>query len=319
MRLGTAVVGAALIAVVAADGVAIGQVRGELRDRRAAAADRAWIGDVRQVAQDLLLARAPISDAGNLWRGDSADGVRYDVYVRGAATADLQALGDRLRAVPAPGPRADTHGRLVEALDAMTGAVLDLADEGDTDVEDELDAFAAATGDWDRLVRAEVADDLPSATTVGSTAPLTHAGLLFRWSSACAEVLEADDELLGQDTDRERAAVELELSADRYDDLLTELLSATPSPADREGVQRDLEPVLRGLREGVPALQGLASAVRAQDPDQFEQAIVLLDRLSPLSEAASRYFEAAGSTTCSGFFDPGVLPTDAPPDDVTRT
>lgn len=287
----------------------------------AAQADATWVADLREVGQELLLARAPVSDAANVFSaGELSDAVRYDVYVRGAAAADLAGVGERLRAVQVPLPRGETHRLLTVALDAMTEAVVQLADEADTDVEDELVLFTDAARDWDRLVTAEVAKDLPSGTTIGSQLPLTRAGQIFRWSSACAEASDDDQELLGQPTDREQAAVELESAAGNLDELLTALLEVRPAEADAAEVQRDLEPALRGLRERVAALERFGAAVRAQDRAGAAEAIVLLDRLAPLGETASRVFEARGSTVCSDFFDPGVLLGEVPPsDDATDT
>lgn len=320
----TAVVAVALGAVVLGDVAGVLHVsareRAEAAERRDAA-DAAWAAEVRVVAEQLLLARAPISDAGNHFAaGELSDAVRYDVYVRGAASTDLAVVRERLAGVQVPPTRRDTHARLTAQLDALSDAVDRLASDADGVIEAELVDFTEATAEWDRLIRSDVAEDLPAATTIGSEAPLTRAGQIFRWSSACAEASDDDESLLGQDSDVEQAAGEVELSAQRLDTLLTELLSVKPAEADVAEVQRDLEPALRGMRDSVTALRDLAAALRARDADKGAAALVLLDRVEPLSEAASRFFEGRGSTVCSDYFDPGLLRPGPPPStDAART
>jgi hypothetical protein len=142
---------AGLLAVVLAGDVAgVLHVRGQERATaraaeaasKAAAADAAWVAGVSVVAEQVLSARAPISDAAHFVTGvDLGPAVRYDVYVRGAATADFTEVGAELAAVAVPTRQRETHDALGRELAAMSAAVLGLADEQDTDVEDELRAF----------------------------------------------------------------------------------------------------------------------------------------------------------------------------------
>lgn len=320
------VVAALMAAVLVGDAAGLVHVHGrqaaDRAARAAAAADAAWVEEVRRLAEDLLLARAPISDAANIFAvGDLGDAVRYDVYVRGAASADLLAISARLTSLPVPAARAESHAALQRALEAMSDAVLLMADESDTDVEDEIDSFTAAARDWDGRVHADVATDLPSATTIGVDAPLTRAGQIFRWSSACARATDYLDSL-GDPQDRQQAAEYFENSAASLDDLLDDLLAVRTVESDRELTGRELEPALRGMRETVSALRSLGDAIEAEDPAGGRAALVLLDRLAPLSESASRFFEERGSTVCSDHFDPGLLPqsgSGSAPDDETAT
>ena len=306
-----------LAAVLVGDVAGVVHVKGEQREAAAAerrAADAAWVADVRAVAEDLLQARAPINDAGNQPEEDDvAAGVRYDVYVRGAVAVDLAGVRDRLAAVRAPGPRAKTHERLLETLERMHAAALSLAG-GDENVYQEWISFRAAAIDWERVISKEVADDLPEATTDGASSGLTRAGQLFRWSSACGTATRSMEALPEVSEEPAQLADAMLTEAAVMDDLLTELLAVVPPDVDDAEVQRDLQPGLTGLRETVTTLEELADAVRRLDVDAAEEGFVVLDRLAPLSETVSRFFEARGSTLCSDFFDPGVLLGEAPPE-----
>lgn len=316
-------VAAALAAVLLGDALGFAHVRGELDERaaRARALDDAWVLQVREIAIDLQAARAPIADAADLVLLDLAPAVRYDVYVRGSAGADFAALQERLSSVAPAAGREPVQNQLIAALDAMTEAVVDLANEKDEDVEDESRAFDAAALSWDVALAADVARDLPLATTDRGDVPLTDAGRIFRWSTACARGL-LDDEQAGEPgDDPAQAATVFEAYARTMDNTLDALLAVPVSRAQAQAqAQRDLEPALRGLRGTVDALEDFAAAVRARDHLRIENALLALDRVAPLLDSAARAFQAAGSSLCTDYFDPGLVERDpSPGDDLSQT
>lgn len=322
-KRGAWVVAAALACTVLGDAAAAVHVRGELRERELAAAralDDAWVAQVRDVAVGVQAARAPIADAAHLVLADLASAVRYDVYVRGAAGVDFAALQQQLAGTGPPAHRRPVQAELTDALDGMTGAVSDLADEQDEDVEDESRAFAAAASRWDVAVAEHIAQDLPLATTDRSDVPLTQAGRVFRWSSACARGLLEDERAGEGGEDPEQAAQVFDTYARAMDTTLDQLLAVPLTGAD-EQTRRDLEPRLRGLRPAARALEDFAAALRSDSPERAEAALLELDRVAPLLDAAAAIFQVAGSSLCADYFDPGPTSLAEPPpgDDATQT
>lgn len=315
------VISAAVAATLAADVGAVLHVRAEHREQAAQqrAADDRWLAEIRGVALDLQAARAPIADAANLFQHDAAPAVRYDVFVRGAAGADFGELQQRLAAVKASQRRAPLHKELTEALAAMTVEVRAMAEDDNEDIGDEVEAFSAAALRWDKQILAHIGKDVPLATTLAGDLPLTQAGRIFRWSSSCGEASEDWTRIPESDEDdADRLAASVEQQTEKLSDTLDQLMEVPFEETDVE-TQRELEPALRGLRDAVTAGKDLAAALRAEDRERVAAALILLDRVAPLFEAAARAFEVAGSSVCSDYFDPGLLlepPT--PADEAAR-
>jgi hypothetical protein len=310
--------------VLTADALAVTQLRAQERDQAAAverAVDQAWVGQVRQIAVDLQAARAPISDAANVTLGDIGPGIRYDVYVRGSALADFNVQAQRLADVDdVPAARRGAQRDLSVAMKGMTDAVRQLAEDKSSDIEDELRLFLAHTKKWDATIMEHVARDVPLATTLRGDLPLTATGYLYRWSRACGQGLLDDEDLGDPGDDRVKAAHVLKGYARNLDATLDALL-AVPSSAAEPGVAvRDLEPALRGLRDGAKSMHSLADALAARDRAGLSRSLVLIDRVAPLFEAASEAFQVAGSEVCAEYFDPGVLSAEGRDlDDLSRT
>lgn len=321
-RIPGRLVALALGALFVANAFAVNHLQAQERAQAAAAErarDRAWVEQVRLIALDVQAARAPVSDAANAMVGDVGPGIRHDVYVRGSSLADFEEQVKRLAAVAdVPAPRRRAHQDLSGALQGMTDAVRQLATDESSDIEDELDAYTARARKWDATIMEHVARDIPLATTVRGDLPLTATGYLYRWSRACGEGLLSDEQLGDPGEDRLKAVAVFRGYARNLGTALDELLAVPTSAAEPERAARDIQPALRGLRDGAHALDGFAAALEARDQAGMARSLVLMDRVAPLFEAASAAFQVAGSSVCAEYFDPGVLSRDGR-DDLSQT
>lgn len=306
--------GVLLLAVIVGDAAAVLHLRAEQRQVAAAAAARAaeqaYQVAVLDVAERLIPVRAPVADSYDLFLESGSDAaVRYDVFVRGALSADLSEMQDALTAVRPPADRLDLHGHLTGALNDMRAAVDRMAAPDRDQIGPDLEAFRAAALAWDRSLTREFGSAPPPVRTDGvASGTQTRAGVLFRWGTSCARALDELDALPDPVAeDREEAADVFDANAVQLQHALDELMAVEGPQAEQARLERDVLTSLRGLRPAVQALQEFASALRESDRGRLGDAIVTLDQLDVVFESASRGMEDYGSTTCSTLLDPGVL------------
>lgn len=313
MRL-VPVVACALLTVIAGDtGAALhlrAQERQEAAAAAAAAADDAWVEATWAIAIDVELARRPLQQALDLDlpETDADDGVRYDVFVHGAAQADLQVQLDRLAAVSVPRPRRQLHDGLVAHLRRMQemATAMSAPEQPDDQFDSSADALLSASEAF-RLSVARDVRDLPEDRT-SPPQPTTRAGLLYAWTTACARAIDRVEDLaLEEDQPVDTVRANLRTDADTLEQLVRDLLAVEPLASDLSRLENEVLVPLRGVQPSVQALRDLEVALGRRDPRALEEALVLLDRTAPALELVTRGLDGYGASTCASYFDPGLL------------
>lgn len=296
---------------VAAAAVLLGGVvaSADLRhDQRLAEELSSYQRGVVAVAQDFSRAEAPLRAALSLQLEDRLDvPVRVDVFGRGDAAADFEALDGRLQTLDVPSPLRPQHERMRALLAEVVAAIAVFRDL-DRPAE-ELDAAAArfvqAADKWPQAARAAVGR-VPAGSDLGrDQAGETHAGVLYRWSTSCVRALRTSAQAPAI-TDTESAAVALPWHAKTLRDAVGEILDVAVPAADADRIERDIAGPLRQLRGGLQTFNDVADALEAGQSETVQRRSKDIAALVPLFEQASRGLAGYGATICAGLFSPAL-------------
>lgn len=278
--------------------------------------DAAWADAVIELAVGVDLAQQPLRQAleFDLPGSEADDNVRYDVFVRGAAQADLSELLGQLAALPVPALRREQHDGLMGHLTRLrdTTAAMAPAEQPDAEFERLQDELLSTVGAFRQAVERDVRA-LP-ADRLQPQQPTTRAGLLYRWGQTCARGLDQLEDLpWDQGRKPEEFRQSLRTLATSMEAVLGEMLPVEPTSRDIAQLERDVRVPLRALQPTITTLRDLERAVHRRDFPALKNSLVMLDRDLSVLEQATRGLDAFGATTCASYFDPGLLAPDGQP------